>query len=101
MEFIEIVSNDFLSGLLFLVLLNDVHIVFLKALWHGVGDLVILLVLNGGDLVVSDQLGVLLLTYGEVVVAQTPFVSNLLGDELGVVTSWNALVYDFLLRGVT
>ena len=59
--------------------------------------LVIFLVLNCGDLMVSDQLSVLFFTHSEVVVAHSTFISDLLRDELWVVPGWNALINKLLL----
>ena len=77
-------------------LLDDVYLMLLEPCWQRV-RLLLLLVLDHRDLVVSDQLGILLFTDGERVIAQAAFVGNLLRNELSVVASRDALVYHLLL----
>ena len=108
LEFKLIVFNfSFLFFNLMFLVLDKVDIVLFEALWHieinldsttnGMFPLVLLLVLYSSDLMVSNKLRVLLLSHGEVVVAHPTFVSDLVGDELGVVSGRDALVYQFLL----
>ena len=99
LEFIKFISHDFFLWLLLWLLLNNIHIMFLETLGHWVLLRSLTLVLDGGNLVMSNQFRVLLLRNGEVMVAQTTLVSDLLRDELAVMSRWNALVDDLLLRG--
>ena len=105
LEVKPVVFNFFLLLLISLLLsvLDQVDVVLFEALWHieinlnsathGMLILVFFLVLNCGNLVVSNKLSVFLLCDGEVVVAHPAFVSNLVGDELRMVSGWDALVY--------
>tara|TARA_B110001450_G_C17630869_1_gene485130 strand:+ start:143 stop:511 length:369 start_codon:yes stop_codon:yes gene_type:complete len=105
LEVKPVVFNFFLLLLISLLLsvLDQVDVVLFEALWHieinlnsatyGMLILVFFLVLNCSDLVVSNKLSVFLLCDGEVVVAHPAFVSNLVGDELRMVSGWDALVY--------
>lgn len=99
MEFIKLISEDFLFWLLPCLLLDDVHIVLLKTLGHWVLLSFFALVLDCCNLVMSNQFCVLLFGNCEVMVTQTALVSDLLRNELTVVSSWDALVKDLLLIG--
>ena len=88
-------------------MLNEVDIVLFQALWQvesnllwtpcGVLSRVFFLVLNSGDLMVSDKLSVFFIGYSEVVIAHSTFVGNLMRNKLRVVPCWDALVYQLLL----
>ena len=99
LELIKFISYDFFFWLLLWLLLNDIDIMLLETLGHWVLLRPLTLVLDGSNLVMSNQFRVLLLRNSEVMVTQTTLVSDLLGDELAVMSRWNALVDDLLLRG--
>lgn len=58
---------------------------------------VIFLVFNCCNFVVSNQLRVLFFTHCEIVIVKSSFISNLLRNELSVVSGRDALIYKFLL----
>lgn len=79
------------------LLFDDIHIVFLKPFGNWMFLSLYSLVLNCGNLVMSNQFCVLFLRNCEIMAVQTPFVSNLLRDKLSMVSSWDALIDDLLL----
>lgn len=97
MELIKFMFLFFFFWLRSWLLFDDIHIVFLKTFWDWVFLSLFSLVLNGGNLVMSNKICVLFFRECEIMVAQTTFVCNLLRNKLRMVPSRNAFINDLLL----
>jgi hypothetical protein len=64
---------------------------------HWIGPILVVLVFNCSDLVVSDELGILLFADHEAVVVQSTFICDLLRNKLRVMSCWNTLINHLLL----
>jgi len=55
MELIKVISNDFfLTVVLLCLFLDDIHVMFLESFWHWIRNLIISLVFNSRNLMMSD-----------------------------------------------
>jgi len=57
----------------------------------------VFLVLDRSNFVMSNELSILIFTDCEIVIIKSSFIGNLLWNELSMVSSWNTLIYKFLL----
>lgn len=68
-----------------------------KTQWDWAVAILRLRVLDRCELVVSNELGILLLSDGKLMLRESGLVSDLVGDVLAVMSRWNRLVQNLLL----